>query len=61
MLSGMTSLKRSMIPLFGLLLVSPLAVAGTGDIAQGRTLYLNYCASCHGLNADGQGPVASAQ
>ena len=60
LLSEMTSLKRSMIPLFGLLLVSRVALAGAGDIAQGRALYLDHCASCHGLNADGQGPVARA-
>jgi mono/diheme cytochrome c family protein len=60
LLSGMTSLKRSMIALLGLLLVSPAAIAGAGDIAQGRALYLEHCASCHGLNADGQGPVAPA-
>ena len=56
----MTWLKMSMISLFGLLLVCPVAIAGTGDLAQGRTLYLDYCASCHGFNADGRGPVAPA-
>jgi Cytochrome C oxidase, cbb3-type, subunit III len=60
LLSGVISAKMSMIPLSGLLLVSPVAIAGTGDIAQGRTLYLDYCASCHGFDADGHGPVAPA-
>ena len=66
LLSGVTLLKSSLIALLGLLLVSPVAIAGTSAtagtaaIAQGRTLYLDYCASCHGLNADGQGPVARA-
>ena len=27
--------------------------------AEGRVLYMRYCASCHGLDADGHGPVAS--
>jgi mono/diheme cytochrome c family protein len=27
--------------------------------AEGRVLYGRYCASCHGLAADGHGPVAS--
>ena len=51
-----------MIPLLGLglLLVCPAAIAGSGDVARGRALYLDHCASCHGLNADGKGPVASA-
>ena len=61
LLSGiMTSLTKSTIPLFGLLLVSPAALAGSGVIAQGRALYLDRCASCHGFNADGRGPVAPA-
>lgn len=33
--------------------------ADTDDAAaEGRTLYLHYCASCHGLTAAGRGPVA---
>jgi mono/diheme cytochrome c family protein len=60
LLLGMISLKKLMIALFGLLLVSPVAIAGADDIAQGRTIYLDYCASCHGFNADGRGPVAPA-
>ncbi len=35
-------------------------VAAGDDIAQGRALFLRDCASCHGLNADGRGPVARA-
>jgi mono/diheme cytochrome c family protein len=27
---------------------------------QGRKLFLNYCASCHGSDASGNGPVASS-
>jgi mono/diheme cytochrome c family protein len=27
---------------------------------QGRDLYLRYCASCHGLSGQGDGPVAAA-
>lgn len=46
--------------MLGLLLVSPAAIAGKADIAQGRAIYLDYCASCHGLDADGHGPMAPA-
>ncbi len=28
------------------------------SIVRGRELYLRYCASCHGKDADGRGPVA---
>jgi len=37
------------------------AQAGTarpGQIEEGRVLYVRFCAACHGLNADGHGPVA---
>lgn len=27
-------------------------------LAQGRALYMTHCATCHGLEADGQGPMA---
>ena len=30
------------------------------QIAQGREIFLNYCASCHGIDATGNGPVAPA-
>jgi mono/diheme cytochrome c family protein len=39
---------------------APVATATTADIARGRTLYVRYCASCHGRSADGHGPVAPA-
>jgi mono/diheme cytochrome c family protein len=50
------------IALIGLVLASYAMAAGVkrGDIAQGRALYLERCASCHGTNADGHGPVAPA-
>lgn len=32
----------------------------TEQIARGRRLFNNYCASCHGLDAAGNGPVASS-
>ncbi len=34
------------------------AAASQKSVAQGRTYYLRYCASCHGENADGRGPMA---
>jgi mono/diheme cytochrome c family protein len=32
--------------------------AGSKQAAQGRALYLQYCATCHGVNGEGDGPVA---
>jgi mono/diheme cytochrome c family protein len=42
-----------------------LAIAGyqahAGDeVAEGHKLFLRYCAACHGVDADGRGPVAKA-
>lgn len=44
--------------LFGSILISSIAAAD--DVERGRTLYLRNCASCHGVKADGHGPVAPA-
>jgi mono/diheme cytochrome c family protein len=35
-------------------------VVHAGDPGEGRSLYLRYCASCHGQQADGRGPVAKS-
>jgi mono/diheme cytochrome c family protein len=32
--------------------------AASKQAARGRSLYLEYCASCHGVAAEGDGPVA---
>ena len=47
---------------FILLFPSPTLIAkqGKDQIGQGRKLFLNYCASCHGTDASGNGPVASS-
>lgn len=31
-----------------------------GDAAEGRALYLEFCATCHGIDAEGRGPMAAA-
>lgn len=56
----MTSLQKGLISLLGLLVIGQAAMARADETARGRALYLRYCASCHGRNADGQGPVARA-
>jgi mono/diheme cytochrome c family protein len=33
---------------------------GQQPIVRGRQYYLHYCASCHGIDADGRGPMAHA-
>jgi mono/diheme cytochrome c family protein len=39
---------------------SALAGGQTGYINKGRRLYVRHCASCHGVDAKGSGPVAAA-
>src|SRR5690242_15465160 len=36
------------------------AAAKTGYVAKGQKLFTQYCASCHGKDGKGQGPVAMA-
>lgn len=57
----MTSTRRSIAALAGLLLIASTAAVGrTDDVALGRQIYLERCASCHGLAGEGDGPVAAA-
>lgn len=51
--------RKVLATLFGLFVVTS-AVASASDVSQGRSLYLRYCASCHGVKGDGRGPVAPA-
>ena len=44
--------------LAGLLLIAAPHVVAADQVAQGRAIYLEHCASCHGLAADGNGPMA---
>lgn len=46
---------------FALLLAASMTTsAGAQDIEEGKNLYLIYCATCHGLDADGKGPMGPA-
>ena len=59
----MSMLQKFAVGLFGLIVVGSPAMAraaGTDDLAQGRALYLQHCAPCHGRSADGNGPDAIA-
>ena len=35
------------------------AIASADEIGEGRKLYVEHCAACHGLKADGHGPLES--
>lgn len=55
----MTCIGRSIILAVAFSLAGSVAFAAA-DAAKGQALYMRYCASCHGINADGHGPVASS-
>lgn len=46
------------IALAGLCL-APSVRAAQPSVRAGRGYYMRYCASCHGINGDGHGPIAS--
>ena len=53
------SVKSVKAGLLGALLVLVTSAAAyAGAIEEGRAIYLQYCASCHGLTGEGDGPVA---
>jgi mono/diheme cytochrome c family protein len=51
-------MKRGILLLLGLLFINATGIATADEVAQGRAMYLQYCASCHGLNGEGNGPMA---
>jgi hypothetical protein len=57
----MPSIQNWITPFLGLMLLASAAASGhTDDVALGRQIYLERCASCHGLTGEGDGPVARA-
>lgn len=38
----------------------PIQKQSAGQITRGKKLFASYCASCHGVDATGNGPVASS-
>lgn len=57
----MASIQKWTVALAGLLAIFGTATSTLADdVAQGRRIYLEYCASCHGLTGEGDGPVAAS-
>jgi mono/diheme cytochrome c family protein len=57
----MLSIKKWTAAFIGILLLAgSAALAAADDVALGRRIYLERCASCHGLTGEGDGPVAPA-
>jgi mono/diheme cytochrome c family protein len=53
-------MKKEIVMLIGLVLIAVIGTAAADEVARGRALYLQYCASCHGLTGKGDGPIARA-
>jgi mono/diheme cytochrome c family protein len=49
-------MKNRMLVLIGVALIAAAGTAVADEVALGRVLYLQNCAPCHGLNAEGDGP-----
>jgi len=56
----MPSSRKWIAAVCTLILISSSTIVAADDVAQGRATYLHYCASCHGANGEGNGPVARA-
>lgn len=61
--AGRRPVLRTIVICALILMVPALAKAQVIDtraeVEAGRALYMTHCASCHGLEADGQGPMAA--
>jgi mono/diheme cytochrome c family protein len=55
---GMRSSARVAVTLCALALCGVVGIARADDAAKGRQIYLHYCASCHGMAGEGNGPLA---
>ena len=54
-------LIKTLTPLLaGFWMLSTLGAAMANDISDGRRIYDQYCASCHGPKGEGNGPLASS-
>jgi hypothetical protein len=51
------ALQVHLMLLLGCLLLTGPAIVWGNDISEGRELYLQHCAACHGINGDGHGPL----
>ena len=54
---GRNAIRLATIVLLACLLISGPEVARSDDLAAGRRLYMEHCAACHGVDADGHGPL----
>lgn len=51
--------NRLILTLICSVLAHPLVAEDVGDAARGEEIYMRYCATCHGIEGTGQGPMAA--
>ncbi len=56
----MHMMQEGFILFLGFLLICSVTTARADDIAQGRVMYDQYCAACHGMSGEGDGYLARA-
>ncbi len=53
-------LLGSVLALAGVMAVSQVALSAESDVSAGQHYFIRYCASCHGADGMGDGPVAKS-
>lgn len=54
----MLSRKGLILTLMIILLAGTFRLAAADDVTDGKAIYMQYCAACHGTKGDGKGPMA---
>jgi mono/diheme cytochrome c family protein len=54
----MASIFKLLVLTVGVMIAAGPAFAGPNDVQKGHSLYLEHCASCHGMSGEGNGPLA---
>lgn len=53
-------MQKGFILILGLLLIGSFTTARADEVAEGKAIYQQYCASCHGIRGEGDGYMARA-
>ena len=54
----MSHMKLVLCIMSAIFLIAAVSLAAADDVADGKAIYMQYCASCHGAKGDGKGPMA---
>jgi mono/diheme cytochrome c family protein len=56
----MAASKMKILMVVGLIFMFATEAGATNEVARGREIYLQSCATCHGIAGEGNGPMARA-